>query len=59
MAKKQIKKYGEEVRSIHLNRLGEKDYNIKSAMVYNNVFQSLDLVGKHIMNVTEALVGEI
>jgi len=56
---KQIKKYGEEVRSIHLDRLGEKDYNIKSAMVYNNVFQSLDSVGKHIMNVTEALVGEI
>jgi phosphate:Na+ symporter len=37
----------------------EEDYNIKSAMIYNNLFSSLEKVGDHIINVTESVVGEI
>lgn len=36
-----------------------EDYNIGSAMVYNNLFSSLEKVGDHIINVTESIVGEI
>jgi phosphate:Na+ symporter len=35
------------------------EYNINSAMVYNNLFSSLERVGDHIINVTESIVGEI
>ncbi len=37
----------------------DKDYNINSAMVYSNLFSSLERVGDHIINVTESIVGEI
>lgn len=37
----------------------DEDYNIKSAMIYNNLFSSLEKVGDHIINVTESVVGEI
>jgi phosphate:Na+ symporter len=37
----------------------DEEYNIKSAMIYNNLFSSLEKVGDHIINVTESVVGEI
>ena len=37
----------------------QEDYNIKSAMIYNNLFSNLEKVGDHIINVTESIVGEI
>ncbi len=37
----------------------KEDYNINSAMVYNNIFSSLERIGDHIINVTESIVGEI
>lgn len=37
----------------------ETEYNINSAMIYNNLFSNLEKVGDHIINVTEAIVGEI
>lgn len=58
-SEKQINQYRDLMREEHLNRMGQPDYNIKSAMVYNNVFQSLERIGDHVVNVTEAVVGEI
>lgn len=46
-------------RKENLARIGEKGYNVKSAMTYNNIYSSLEKVGDHIINVTEAIVGEI
>lgn len=43
----------------NLSNLGREDYNVKSALVYNNVFSSLEKVGDHVINVSEAIVGEI
>ena len=37
----------------------QEDYNINSAMTYNNLFSNLEKVGDHIINVTESVVGEI
>ena len=47
------------MRQENLENLGTDDYNIKSAMVYNNLFSSLEKIGDHMINVTEAVVGEI
>jgi phosphate:Na+ symporter len=56
---KNINQLRDAMRTEHLTRLGAPDYNVKSAMVYNNVFLSLERIGDHIMNVTESVVGEI
>ncbi len=37
----------------------QKDYNVKSSLVYNNLYASYERIGDHIINVTEAIVGEI
>ncbi|MBK9733554.1 MAG: Na/Pi cotransporter family protein [Saprospiraceae bacterium] len=55
----QIKALKDDMREEHQNRLGSQDYNVKSAMVYNNVFSSLERIGDHIINVSEAITGEI
>ncbi|MFK7806442.1 MAG: Na/Pi cotransporter family protein [Saprospiraceae bacterium] len=56
---KKINKYRDELRDENLQKLGNADYNVKAAMVYNNLFSSLERVGDHIVNVSESVVGEI
>ena len=56
---KEINQIRNDLRKHDLSRLGDDDYNVHSSMVYNNVFSSLERVGDHIINVTEAIVGEI
>jgi len=56
---KQINAFRNELRDEHLNNLGKEDYNVKSAMIYNNIFHAMERVGDHIINVTEAVIGEI
>ncbi len=56
---KKINKLRNEFKDEHLSNLGKPDYNVKSAMIYNNIIHSLEKVGDHIINVTEAVVGEI
>ena len=56
---KQINALRDKLKEENNQRLGTADYNVQSAMVYNNIFSSLERVGDHIINVTEAVVGEI
>jgi phosphate:Na+ symporter len=55
----EINKLRDDFRKENLTKIGEEGYNVKSAMIYNNVFSSLEKVGDHIINITEAIVGEI
>jgi len=54
-----INKYRNKLRKKNLSSLGVDGYNVQSAMIYNNIFSSLEKVGDHIINVTEAVVGEV
>ncbi len=54
-----INRFRDKLRKENLSKLGSTDYNINSAMAYNNIFSSLEKIGDHIINVTEAVVGEI
>jgi len=56
---KEINKYRNKLRDEHLDNLGKEDYNVKSAMIYNNIFHALERVGDHVINVSEAVVGQI
>ena len=55
----EINAFRDKMREDNLTRLGDADYNVKSAMIYNNIFSSLEKVGDHIMNVNEAINGQI
>ncbi|MEJ6808510.1 MAG: PhoU domain-containing protein, partial [Saprospiraceae bacterium] len=54
-----INKYRNNLRKNNLSSLGVDGYDVQSAMIYNNIFSSLEKVGDHIINVTEAVVGEV
>ena len=56
---KEINAFRDTLREEHLSNLGNDDYNVKAAMIYNNVFHAMERVGDHIINVTEAVIGEI
>lgn len=56
---KQINEYRDKLRNENLQKLGNPDYNVKGAMVFNNIFSSLERIGDHIINVSESVVGEI
>jgi phosphate:Na+ symporter len=56
---KKINLQRDKMRRDNQSHLGKKDYNTNTAMIYNNIFSSLEKVGDHIINVNEAVVGEI
>ncbi len=58
-AEKEIDLFRNELRKQHLTGIGDPGYKVRSAMIYSNVFQSLEKVGDHIINVSESVVGEI
>ena len=58
-AEKEINQMRNQLRAENNKRIGGEDYSAKTAMLYNNIFSSLEKVGDHIINVTEAIVGEI
>ena len=53
-----INKYRNNLRKNNLSSLGVDGYDVQSAMIYNNIFSSLEKVGDHIINVSEAVAGE-
>ncbi len=54
-----INKFRNSLRKNNLNNLGSDGYDVQSAMIYNNIFSSLEKVGDHIINVSEAVAGEV
>ncbi|MCH2235836.1 MAG: Na/Pi cotransporter family protein [Crocinitomicaceae bacterium] len=49
----------DELRSQHLANVEKKEYNVKSGMIYNDIFNSLERVGDHIHNVIAAASGKV
>lgn len=60
LAERKINEKRDELRSEYLENISDnKEYNLKGGMVYNDLFSSLEKVGDHIINVSEAVVGQI
>lgn len=54
----EVNDYRDFLRSEHFENIEKQEYNVKSGIFYSDLFYSLEKVGDHIMNVTEAVVGE-
>ena len=49
----------DQLRRAHLKSIEAGDYNVKSGLIYNDLFSSLEKVGDHLINVSEALAGQV
>ncbi len=49
----------DQLRLQHFRSIEQGDYNIRSGLVYNDLFSSCEKVGDHLINVSEALAGEL
>ncbi len=58
-AEQRINQKRDQLRRAHLKSIEAGDYNVKSGLVYNDLFSSCEKVGDHVINVSEALAGEI
>lgn len=47
------------MRSFNQKNLEDKDYNVSSALIFTNLFSSLERVGDHLVNISESAAGEI
>lgn len=47
------------MRKFNREKLNTENYNVDAAMVFTNLFSSLERVGDHIVNVNESVAGEI
>ena len=47
------------MRTYNQDNLGQVDYNVNGAMIFTNIFSSLERIGDHIVNINESAAGEI
>ncbi len=53
-----INKKRNKLRKKHLKSVGSDEINIEAALIYSTMFSSLERIGDHIINVTEAVTGK-
>jgi len=53
-----INKMRDKLRKTYLEKIEKGEFNIQTGMIYNNLIHSLEKVGDHVFNITEAIVGE-
>lgn len=55
----EINEQRNSMREYNQENLGSDEYNINSALIFTNLFSSLERVGDHIVNINESIAGEI
>jgi phosphate:Na+ symporter len=58
-AEQLINQKRDQLRRLHLKSIEAGDYNVKSGLIYNDLFASIEKVGDHLINVSEAMAGEM
>lgn len=53
-----LNKYRKKIRKEHFKNVEKGEYNFKSATIYSDLFNSLEKIGDHAINVTEGIVGD-
>ncbi|MFN3875274.1 MAG: 5'-3' exonuclease H3TH domain-containing protein, partial [Flavobacteriales bacterium] len=57
-AEQRINALRDQLRLKHYRTMEEGGYNVRSGLVYHDLFSSLEKVGDHLINVSEELAGE-
>lgn len=57
-AERAINRARNAIRKEYISRIEKGKYNLRSGTIYSELFSSLEKVGDHIVNVSEALAGE-
>lgn len=52
-----INNYRKMIRREHFYSVEKGEYNFKSATIYSDIFNSLEKIGDHTINVTEGIIG--
>lgn len=47
------------MRKYNQSNIGKQEYNVNAAMIFTNLFSSLERVGDHLVNISESVAGEI
>lgn len=58
-SEREVNRYRNVIRKEHIESMQKEDYNMKSGMAYSDMFNALEKVGDHIINVSEGVAGEI
>ena len=58
-AEREINTLRNQLRKKHISSIGKEGFDAESGMIYSNLFSSLERIGDHIINVSEAAAGEI
>lgn len=53
-----INKLRDKLRAKHLKGIEKQGFNVQSGMIYTELLYSSERIGDHIINVTEALIGQ-
>lgn len=54
----EINAFRDKLRNQHLENIEKREYNFQSGMIYSDLFYSLEKIGDHIINVSEAVSGK-
>ena len=57
-AEESINNLRDTLRKSYLEKIEKGDFNIQTGMIYYNIIHSLEKIGDHIFNITEAIVGD-
>lgn len=55
---KKINDYRDYLRKQHFENVEKREYNVKSGIIYSDLFFSCEKIGDHIFSVTEAIMNE-
>lgn len=56
---KEIKQLRKKLHKQHISSIEKQDYNIKSGLIYSNLYNLLERAGDHVVNVNEAIKGQV
>lgn len=59
VAEKNLNSKRNELRKVHLKSIENKDYQFQNGIIYKDLFSSVEKVGDHVINVSEALAGKV
>ena len=59
LAEQHINVRRDHLRRDHLKNIDSGEHNVRTGMVYNDLFSSCEKLGDHIVNVSQALVGRL